>query len=78
MFNRTQDASDISYYINRKIEECHKNQQYSSKDIYKGLNKLLEAFSGSKSVQIDDLNKKWFEALESWYLNRKEEEWRKL
>ena len=53
MFNRTQDASDISYYINRKIEECHKNQQYSSKDIYKGLNKLLEAFSGGKSTQID-------------------------
>ena len=71
MFNRTQDASDINFYINRKVEECHKNQQYSSKDIYKGLNKLLEAFSGGKSVQIDNLNKKWFEALESWYLNRK-------
>jgi len=40
MFGRTKQSADLSHYIDRKIDECNKNQQYSSRDIYKGLKKL--------------------------------------
>ena len=44
MFGRTKQSADLCFYIDRKITECNKNQQYSSRDIYKGLKKLLERF----------------------------------
>ena len=71
MFGRTKQSADLYHYIDRKIDECDKNQQYSSKDIYKGLKKLLESFSEGKSIEITHLSVKWFESLESWYLGRK-------
>ena len=71
MFGRTRHSTDLCFYIDRKIEECNKNQQYSSRDIYKGLKRLIECFSGGQSVEIADLSVKWFESLESWYLSRK-------
>lgn len=71
MFGRTRQSTDLCFYIDRKIDECSKNQQFSSRDIYKGLKGLIECFSGGKSVEIADLSIKWFESLESWYLSRK-------
>ena len=71
MFGRTKQSADLYHYIDRKIDECDNKQQYSSRDIYKGLKKLLESFSEGKSVQITELSVKWFESLETWYLSRK-------
>jgi integrase len=71
MFGRTRQSAILSHYIDRKITECDKNQQYSSRDIYSGLKKLLERFSKGNSVEIVNLSVKWFESLESWYLSRK-------
>ena len=33
MFNRTDDSKDISFYISQKIEQCHRNNQFSPGDI---------------------------------------------
>ena len=63
MFGRTKQSADLYHYIDRKIDECDNKQQYSSRDIYKGLKKLLESFSEGKSVQITELSVKWFESL---------------
>ena len=71
MFGRTKQSADLYHYIDRKIDECEKQQQFSSKDIYNGLKKLLEGFSEGKAVEVGDLSMKWFESLEAWYLGRK-------
>ena len=55
MFGRTKQSAELYHYIDRKIDECNKNQQYSSRDIYRGLKKLLERFSEGKSIEITDL-----------------------
>ena len=71
MFNRTDDSKDISFYISQKIDQCHRNNQFSSRDIYKGLLSLLETYTEGKTVQVGDLSVEWFKSLESWYLSRK-------
>ena len=71
MFNRTDDSKNISFYISQKIDQCHRNNQFSSRDIYKGLISLLEAYAERKTVQVGDLSVEWFRSLEDWYLNRK-------
>ena len=71
MFGRTKHSADLYHYIDRKIDECEKQQQFSSRDIYNGLKKLLEGFSEGKAVEVGDLSVKWFESLEVWYLGRK-------
>ena len=71
MFNRTDDSKDISFYISQKIDQCHRNNQFSSRDIYKGLLSLLETYTERKSVQVGELSVEWFKSLERWYLNRK-------
>ena len=71
MFGRTKQSADLYYYIERKIDECDKKQQFSSRDIYKGLKKLLERFSEVSTVEVSNLSVKWFESLELWYLSRK-------
>ena len=55
MFGRTKQSAYLYHYIDRKIDECNKNQQYSSRDIYKGLKKLLESFSKGKNIEITNL-----------------------
>ena len=71
MFGRTKQSADLYHYIDRKIDDCEKKQQFSSRDIYKGLKKLLERFSEGKTVGVSNLSVKWFESLEAWYLGRK-------
>ena len=71
MFNRTDDSKDINFYISQKIDQCYSNNQFSSRDIYKGLLSLLETYTEGKSVQASELSVEWFKSLESWYLNRK-------
>ena len=71
MFGRTKQSANLYYYIDRKIVECGNNQQYSSRDIYKGLRRLLETFSRGNGVEVSDMSVKWFESLEAWYLSRK-------
>ena len=71
MFNRTDDSKDTNFYISQKIDQCHSNNQFSSRDIYKGLLSLLETYTEGKSVQTSELSVEWFKSLESWYLNRK-------
>ena len=41
MFGRTKQSADLCYYVDRKIDDCNKKQQFSSRDIYKGLEKLF-------------------------------------
>ena len=71
MFGRTKQSANLYCYIDRKIVECGNNQQYSSRDIYKGLKRLLEIFSRGNGVEVSDMSVKWFESLETWYLSRK-------
>ena len=71
MFGRTKQSADLYYYIDRKVDECNKHEQFSSRDIYKGLRKLLESFSEESSVEVSNISVKWFESLEAWYLSRK-------
>lgn len=71
MFGRTKQSADLYFYIDRKVNECNKQEQFSSRDIYKGLRKLLESFSEENSVEVSNLSVKWFESLEAWYLSRK-------
>ncbi len=71
MFNRTDDSKDISFYISQKLDQCHRNNQFSSRDIYKGLLSLLEIYTEGKSIQVGDLSVEWFKSLEDWYLARK-------
>jgi len=71
MFGRTKQSADLSNHIDRKICECDINQQYSSKDIYIGLKKLLKSFSEGNNIQVADVSVKWLESLEKWYLGRK-------
>ena len=71
MFGRTKQSANLYYYIDRKIVECGINQQYSSRDIYKGLRRLLESFSKGNGVKVKYILVKWFESLETWYLSRK-------
>ena len=71
MFNRTDDSKDISFYISQKIDQCQRKNQFSSRDIYKGLLSLLEAYPNGKTIQVSDLSVEWFKSLESWYLSRK-------
>lgn len=53
MFGRTKQSANLYYYIDRKIVECGINQQYSSRDIYKGLRGLLESFSRGNGVKVN-------------------------
>ena len=71
MFGRTKQSADLYYYIDRKVDECKRQEQFSSRDIYKGLRKLLESFSEGSSVEVSNISVKWFESLEAWYLSRK-------
>jgi len=71
MFGRTKQSVNLYHYIDRKVAKCDRNQQYSSKDIYIGIKKLIERFSGGNGIEISQLTVKWFESLETWYLSRK-------
>ena len=71
MFNRTDESKDIIFYISQKIDQCHRNNQFSSRDIYKGLLSLLETYTEGKTIQVGDLSVEWFISLEGWYLSRK-------
>ena len=71
MFNRTDRSKDVGFYISEKVNKCHINNQFSSRDIYKGLNRLLEEYSPDKSILIGELSVDWFKSLENWYLSRK-------
>ena len=56
MFGRTKQSADLYYYIDRKVDECKRQEQFSSRDIYKGLRKLLESFSKGNAVDINNLS----------------------
>ena len=71
MFNRTEHAKNLVHYIDLKIDECHRNIQFSSRDIYKGLKRLINDFSQGNQINVDALSVKWFKSLENWYLSRK-------
>jgi len=70
-FGKTGNSLDLIYFIDQKIKECKDNQQYSSKEIYRGLRNLIVDFSGRNFIELDIITIKWLKSLEKWYLNRK-------